>query len=307
MSKLLGLFYTFFSLAAAAPQDICEKANCPEGHQDMGVCFVDAAVRESTLRQWNIVAECDGAEIYYVESVSEITVILGELARQCKQISTLSFAGHGRPGEHGTGLELANASALKAYTCLMTPNINVRLSGCNVGEGCAGDLFLMKVGQNLLHKWGGTVEAPTAMAITYPFFVPFTSVNGRNRVFKYQPSSKTPSSWGLSGLAIGNGGTWRETCSKEINGLYEAHKSAYKEATRRGCRVPSSHRKYAGAPGTDRKIDNLLKAADSDVDFQGIHEFLTDIKWDIETLVTCSPTDNPRIPKPTLRGRGRTY
>ena len=143
------------------------------------------------------------SNIYPVASSDEIESILGELQENCQTIGKITFSGHGRPGVMKLGLSIGSVSSWSDYSCLLAPDAEMHLLGCNVGRGCLGNNLLGWLVRKFLsapHSVG-FVQAPEFGATTFlPGIIPHHPLNFTYRRV-YKPSGENSAlQWGSVGL-----------------------------------------------------------------------------------------------------------
>ena len=150
---------------------------------------------------------------FYVNrgSVDTLFEKLDEVANRCVRIRSLYFITGGYSGSTGIGLNNRNVTGLSSYSCLMTENAIVDLSGSPIGKGCTGKLLMQRVAENLFQNKPGTVISPNqtvvsrigVQATARPSLAP-SMVNVTRGAFGYNELRYTPRASGSPQLSWRN-------------------------------------------------------------------------------------------------------
>ncbi len=284
MNKVLAIFILVIGINSWA--SVCNK-ECEGKEEKIDLCLIEGSV-STGLQKVAGYANCGyWAERYVVNSETEVRSTLSNLAKSCKRVNNLVLEGHGSPGYHSIGIGL-NSNVFDGYSCLMAQDSYVRMVGCNVASGCVGDMFMHGLAEDLFSKNKGRINAPTFYASTVvPGVIPMFSLNGRSRDLQYDPKKRPPSTWGLTGLAIGSGGTMADHCKSEITELIDDVNSARKRAERRRCEASTFH---IG----ERKLSEYQTLANglSDSqswDYSNVRSAIRRLEYQLDSLKDCRP------------------
>src|SRR5665647_2448310 len=167
--RLVILFiasWAFANLASAQNSGICQSYRC-EKFEPTKICLVDAEAYTDFRFKAAARTVCGrNTPMHLVHDDKELQSILTKYATSCKRISELVIHGHSSPGFLNLAGILPNSvrPLLGGYDCLMEPNAEVKVTGCNSGKGCAGGLLMYRLAETLLTK-GGTLTAATSYTI----------------------------------------------------------------------------------------------------------------------------------------------
>jgi hypothetical protein len=256
--KSLSAIFVFF-VTAPAFADACSDVQCPQGRKTVNLCLSGNAgdTLDSAIMDLGGLARCGvSAERYSVNKTSDLIKTLAQLARQCKTVKNATFIGHGDPGFHNAGnldYKKTQFDSLKPYSCLFAPNAAIALYGCNVGEGCSGDILLFKVASTLLPK-GGKVTAPTDVAL----MAGFGSANGQERELVYTPNESTAQHWSMNGNLSNKSGP--DQCSEKLSEAFSDYDKAKNDAQKKGCSLSQSRLSSSDEDAYRQLQKNLLES-----------------------------------------------
>lgn len=134
-------------------------------------------------------------------NIDQISKKLDEVAKRCARIRGLYFITDGYSGSTAIGLNNNNVTRLNPYSCLMTKNSVVDLSGSPIGKGCSGKFLMQQVAENLFQDKPGTIISPNQQVVSV--IDTGVRVNRTVRAFGYNELKYTPKPSGSPQL------TWR--------------------------------------------------------------------------------------------------
>ena len=223
-------------------RDRCSQVRCPQGRKPTRVCMADPGRLSNSVYVIQTWGDCGESEKFVVQNYGEIEIVMQKMIDECKSIDGVHFQGHGEDGVQHTGeLDAAVVSKASGFACLFNKGAEIKLSGCNVGRGCAGDLFLMSTAETLLHQ-GGKVNAASFYATTLlPGVMDSVSLNGLRRIIDYNPEQTPRVKWKYRSELLksyeSEGDSLADRCKVEFDVKLKQLLNERDRAKERGCHL----------------------------------------------------------------------
>jgi hypothetical protein len=215
LSQVLAMSGYVLAKGEETLPNTCEVAKDCKVARGLRLCFYNNATYNSVLKL-SLDEDCFGMDRYGVDSINEIQRVLNNLKKGCDTIKELKFSGHGSNQGMDVGYDVFSINGYYGdFSCLMAKDAEIKLFGCNTGEGCLGRITMYEFAETLLKSKGGKVYGHSTPSLGLSSFGD-TSPIGSRRVYSIDQDSEK---WSVTGTGLAKNTSLIQSCTNECQDM----------------------------------------------------------------------------------------